>query len=258
MGISPKLSALLVAFLAPAVTAAAAVVPTAQTRTIDAEASASVPGDSDSDSDSASAPGFGPFNAEVDPLAIAIANTDVAIAQGVAKQQSSFGPSLITASGESSVSMTLLAFAGGLAAAEGESLFSVDFQVTTPSTYALSGFVDTQAIVTGGASVPILDNEVTFYDLDNAIILFQTLTLDQVIAAAGVLAPGNYRLSAFAEVDASQASSLNDARTIAGISSFDLDLVVSPILIPEPGTVVAAMGLTGLCALAFWRRAVRR
>lgn len=252
----------ILAWLAPGSAVQAALTALSQTRSVEANAAASVRGDSDSQSDSESAPDFGPFGSTVDPLAIAIVGADIAIAQGVADQQSSIGLGAITASGEASVSLTLLPGVGGLAEADGESLFDVTFDVVEPGDYSLTGLVDTQAIVTGGADIPLLTNGITFIDVGNATTLFQTLTGDELFGVSGSLGPGSYRLLAFAAADTTQASSLTSPMTVNGLSAFSFNFAFTPSRIPEPGSSLAlfaiAAGALGLVPVRVRRARKRR
>jgi hypothetical protein len=126
------------------------------------------------------------------------------------------------------------------------------------SSYTLAGSIDTQAIVTGGAGLPSLSNEVILEDVDNALILFESLTDDELFSISGLLNPGNYRLRASAGIVANQSSSLTASRTVEGTSSFDLDLQLTPRGVPEPGTAVLVLGaLTGLVLRSRRKRSCR-
>lgn len=241
----------LVMLLAAGIPAAAlaAIIPVAQTRSVDAESSAIVSGDSDSDSGSLSAVGFGPFDATVDPLAVAIARTDVGIAQGIGKQTSSIGTNSISALGEASVSLTLLPQSGATAAAKAASFFDVLFTVDTLSSYLLAGSVDTLAIVTGGASLPLLGNDVILEDVDGALVLFATATNDEPFSVAGSLSPGSYRLRVSADITADQGSSVTNSLVVNGTSSYEVSLRLTPeVSVPLPAS--SFLVLIGLAAIA--------
>lgn len=244
-------AAVVLAALAPSA-ALATLIPTAQNRFVDVTANAAVTGDSESDSDNVAAAGLGLFDGVVDALTVAIAGPSVVIADGVANQLSSIGTNSAVAQGEASVSMTLLPQSGSSASATGNSFFELLFMVDVLSSYALDGSVVTQTIVAGGADLPSLSNEVILENVDNAVILFEALTNDETFSISGLLSPGNYRLLASAGIDANQLSSLTDVRIVAGISSFDLDLQLTPQGVPEPGTVFLMLG--GLAGLALRSR----
>lgn len=226
---------------------------TAQTRTLEASAEASVGSVVDGPwvgLDDAS--DFGVFDSAVEPLAVAFLGRDIAIVQGVANQYSVLGLSSFVARGEASVSMTLTPVVGASGSATGSSTFEVRFYVGEPSLFSLSGVLDTQAILTGGASVPFLDNEVGLERTDDNTLIFESGSNDTVLAEAGPLIPGNYRFWASAEVDASQASIVSGPRTVAGISEFDLQLMVMGI--PETSTYLSMLGLAGVVSLVGYRR----
>jgi hypothetical protein len=233
---------------------AAAIVPVAQDRSVDASATAILPGLMDTDSQSDSAPGFGLFDAMADPLAVANqGGTEVVVAQGVATQISSLGELGVSATGEASVGLTILPVTGASGEGEGTSLFELSFVVDAPSTYSLLGTVDTQAIVTGGAALPSLVNSVLFEDVDDGITLFQTLTTDEAFGIGGILDPGAYRLLASAGASADQVAAVTLARTVSGITSYQFDLRLVPVVIPESSTIAGALALVALCATGVWR-----
>lgn len=230
------------------------ILPFSQVRSVAADSKAVVPQDLDQNSGLESALDFSFFNEEVAPLSLAIQGAQVSIAQGVGKQVSGIADFGIAGSGEASVSLTLLPGPGASAEASGQSLFDVVFTITKLSNFILSGSLDTQAIVTGGATIPALSNDFLFEDVDNSLTLFDSLTQDEAFSLSGVLAPGTYRLYAVAEVDATQAASLTTARTVSGISSFDFDFRIATVLIPEPGTLGTAAAVLGLCGLTVMGR----
>lgn len=236
------------------VPATAQLVPTSQSRSVTAEARAEILGNWDGYQDSASAPDFSPFLAEVDPLAIIISGAEVVFAQGVAQQNSVIGSSIVSASGAASASTTLLSGVTKRGTASAESMFDLVFSVADPSTVSLVGFVDTQAIVTGGASLPLLSNELFLYDLGNDLMLFQTLTHDEFFSWNGLLDPGIYRLFASADSYADQLSSASTARTVVGLSSYELELSLATVPIPESSTILGAAGLGLLCGFTWWIR----
>jgi len=235
----------ILALLAPDATAA--IVPVAQDRSVEASATATVFSISNSDSDSAAAADFAPFAATVDPLAVTVAEVQVAISQGVARQDSSLGAASVSASGEASAALTLTAGGNGSASADAASLFEFLFFVDSASSFLLTGSLDTQAIVTGGAAIPLLLNDLLFEDVDNSVVLFQALTNDESFSVNGLLQPGSYRLSASARIAADQASSLVAARTVSGLSSYEFVLDVVPVPVPEPA--VPALLLLSLAGL---------
>ncbi len=231
-----------------------------QNRTLDAEAMAQAVLVVDGpNTDSKSAVGFGVFDEAIEPLALALDLSStplVASAQGVAKQNSVLSLTSFIAQGEASVSLTLLPPANGLSGeASGESFFEVFFSLDEPMNFSLSGFVDTQAIVTGGSDDPDLENEVALVRTDDNTLIYTSGGNDGALLAGGLLSAGNYRLWAHAEVGASQMSTNLVSRTVSGISEFDFRMVVTGI--PEAGTYLSAFGLIGLVAVAGFRRANR-
>lgn len=221
-----------------------------QTRTVDAQAESQALLVVDSPApESKSAPGFGLFTESVEPFALAISSGSlVAAAQGVAKQKSSLSTSLFAAEGEASISLSLFPPAVGLSGdASGKSFFEVFFSVDEAMHFSLSGFVDTQGIVTGDSGLPALENEVGLKRTDDNTLIFLSGSNDGSLLAAGELIPGNYRLWAQAEVSASQISSSVDPRTVSGISEFDFRMLVYGV--PETSTYVSALGLVGLAAM---------
>lgn len=255
----PTRVALLAAFIG-AVEASAGVSLISQNRTLDASAEAIAGSVVDGPhAESLAAPGFGVFNEAIEPFALAISisgNALVASAQGVAKQNSSLGLTAFTAQGVASVSLTLLPPSSVLSGeASAESFFEVFFSIDEPMQFSLSGSVDTQAITTGGAGDPALDNEVALVRTDDNTLIYSSGANDGNLLGSGPLAPGNYRLWAQAEVSATQVSSPLFLRTVSGISEFDFQMLVSGI--PETSTYVSALGLMGLVAMAGFRCARR-
>lgn len=244
---------LILAAAAPGL-ALSAIVPLSQNRSVDAYAIAVAGSTADIEDDDASATGYAPFAAQVQPMAVAASGGSFAIAQGAASQSSSIGSNVVVALGTASLSLTVPSSgAGASAAAGGDSFFELSFMVDVLSSFALSGAVDTQAIVSGGASLPTLGNVISLEDLDQALILFTTLTDDQTFSVSGWLNPGTtYRLRASASIDANQASSNTQDRTVSGLTSFDLDLQLVPQAVPEPATVFLVAG--GAALLLVGRR----
>lgn len=160
----------------------------------------------------------------------------VGSATGTAAQQANLGSSLISAIGSTQADLVLGIGTGGSVAAGGSSTYEVEFSLAASSSYSLSGTVDSQAIVTGGASIPQLDNQVQFLNLDTSIVLFETLTNDQTFLVNGLLGPGNYRLRALATIVASQGYG-EVPRSVTGVSSFSFDFAVQSSSVPEPASI---------------------
>jgi hypothetical protein len=242
---------MILATIAPGA-AQSALIPVSQDRYVEATAIAAAP--FTIDEDDAAAADFGSFVAMVDPQAVAVSGSTFATAQAIASQSSSIGANTVLAQGEASLSLTLPSSgAGASAAGDADSFFELLFMVDVLSSFVLNGSVDTQAIVTGGASLPALSNLVILEDLDNASILFSTLTDDEAFSLSGVLNAGTaYRLRSSAGIDGNQQTSNTQDRTVFGLTSFDLDLQLTPRTVPEPGTFFLLLG--GLAASAFVRR----
>lgn len=229
----------------------AGISPTSQVRSLATEASAelpAVPPNPVLDSDLSSAPDFSSYLAEVQSEATDFAAPPFALryGQGTAKQDSKIGPIIISAKGEASVQLNLIPgnILGGASRAEAESLFDVTFSIDVRSHFSLTGLLDTQGITAGGATVPNLDNDFSFWDLDASTLLFNAASTDESIALSGVLEPGQYRLLANAVVSAAEVSVLGPSRSVSGLSSFDLRLIVTNV--PESNSVLAWIGLCGL------------
>ena len=230
---------------------AAPIIAFTQNRSVAAIASASVGGSPDSDSALAAAPDFGAFNGSIAPSAVALsaASGQSASATGSASQVSSLGTSSVSADSTAQALLGLTAGENGSAAANPSSVFEFVFDIAEASSYALTGSVNTQAIVTGGAGIPSLLNDLLFENVTTSTTLFQTLTNDESFSISGLLDPGRYRLSASATVDASQASVSANARTVTGISSYAFTLDVTSTSVPEPASlalVLTALALIGI------------
>lgn len=256
MDISRNLLCVLGTALAASVaTAHGEILPFSQSRSVDASAKATVPTVVVPDSGADAAVDFSFFDAEAAPSAVAIGPRGLfAFSQGIGKQTSGIADFGIAGQGEASVGMTLLPGAGVSGEGSGSSLFDVVFTITKLSNFSLSGSVDTQAIVTGGAVNPALANDFIFEDVDNSITLLQALTNDESFSASGTLPPGTYRIYATADADATQNAALQGNRTLTGISSFDFDFRISTVQIPEAGTIGAAGAVLGLCGLTMVAR----
>lgn len=246
-----KVVPLFLGLAASAASLSAQVAPLSQARSVDAGSAAEVRGDSDAQTDGATAPDFGPFNAAVSPLSVAVAGSDVAIGQGSAGQQSTLGPNVVSVSGGANVSLTILPAGGASASGRGESLFDFEFSLAEQHHFSLLGSVDTLAILTGGASVPALANSVRLLDVDNALVLFETLTDDENFSVAGLLDAGRYRLLASASAEGTEVAG-QGSRTVNALSAFDFSLTVQPV--PEPAAAGAAIVLMTLGAQAAMRR----
>lgn len=264
MRTAPNLSVVLTAALAASGgTVFGGILPVTQSRKLDTSSSALAFSVSDSDLDAKFAPGFGPYDESSDAFSLAVftssslpVTTIVSVADGIASQKSSITASRIQAIGEAGVSLTLTRGPLlGAGTAAGSSLFDVSFFINTDSEFSLSGFLDTQAIVTGGAPLPGLDN--TFYlEEVGGPTLFQALTNDEAFALTGTFAGGKtYRLYGYAESSAFSGNSATLDRTVNGLSSFNFDLQVREIpnspVIPEASTVIGALGLGTLCGLTW-------
>jgi len=240
----------------------AGITPVSQVRSVEAEAFADLPipvVEPEVDSDFDSANDFSPFLAEVQSEAADFFAPPLALrlGQGTAKQDSKIGPIVISAKGEASVQLTLIpgSISGGSSRAEAESGFDVTFSVDVPSLYFLTGLLDTQAITVGGAAVPNLNNDLSFWDLDGSTLLFRSLTDDESFSVSGLLEPGHYRILANAGVSANQASAINQTRSVTGLSSFELRLLVTNV--PESNSVLAWIGLGGLVGCTWMSRRFR-
>lgn len=208
------------------------------------------------DSDDATASDFGPFVDNVNASTFfQVGNQSVSSAAS-GSQDSSIGPSQIEATGEASVNANLTPGTVqnfGQAGFNGRSFFDLSFELTEASSYSLTGSVNVQAIVSGGANIPgNLGNSVLFENLDTSTVLFEALTDDEVFSISGLLSPGNYRLRANAAVSGTQDSSESATRALLAGSSFDLTLTVRAEPVPEPATLMLV--LTALALLAASRR----
>ncbi len=264
MRVTPNVCAILGAALASASSGALAdIIPSSQTRKLDTSSKAVASTVVNDDAETKSSPGFGGYNDSSDSFSLAVFTTStfppvtvVSVASGSASQNSVLSSSQIKASGEAGVSLTLtrgpLVGSGNAA---GSSLFDVSFFIDQDSTFSFSGLLDTQAIVTGGAPIPLLDNNL-YLEEQGGPILFQSLTDDEAFSLTGVFQGGKtYRLYALANVTGASGNAANLDRTVTGLASFEFDLRVREIpdapLIPEASTVVSALGLGTLCGLTW-------
>jgi hypothetical protein len=235
-------------------TANAAIIPVSQARSVNAAASAVIGSTSDTDSDSATAPGFGSFSDQATASALVAPATAALVASGDgnATQASDHGSTFVNASGGANGSLTLSANSGS-ASATGNSLFELVFTLDGPATYSLTGDVDTLAIVTGGAAIPTLSNNVSLEDVVSSTILFQTLTEDEAFTLSGSLPVGTYRLVASANASANQQGSASVARTVFGESTFSFQFTVADqngTPLPEPsGLFLFALAFLSLLAM---------
>lgn len=236
---------------------ALSIVPISQTREL-ATTSTAVAGTSDSDTDAKAAPGFGPFAESSTSFssATSAASGAVAAAQGDASQDSSIGPAQISARGEAGAGLTVI-WAPATALAQASSLFDVTFSLAADSDFSLSGTLDTLAIMTGGAPVPSLVNQLYLREVGGAF-LFQSLTSDEAFSVSGLLeASKTYRIYAEATVNGAVAGDDSLTRTATGLSSFEFDLLVTPrsgTPVPDGDAGVGLLGVGALVALVGFTR----
>lgn len=226
-----------------------------QTRSVDSSAQVNLVTPPAVDADTLSAPDFALFDAAVSSSAFQAYLPAVFVSVGDASQKSSIGLNGFSALGSAGVSLTLLSNRTGSAGAEGLSYFQYEFTVTTAKTFSLWGSVDSQSIVTGGASIPQVANELVFEDVVNNVVLFSTLTDDEAFSVNGTLAPGTYRVTASSEISALQVPSASLTRTVSGLGSFDFRFRAQNV--PESGTgsaVILVGALGGLSVIARRRR----
>lgn len=242
---------------------AAPILAVSQARSVAATVSASVPGNSDNDADAATAPDFSPFNGSIAPSASALLATSgqSAGATGTATQVSTLGTGAVSAASTVQAQLGLTAGANGAAAANPTSVFEFVFDIIETSNYALTGSVDTQAVLIGGADLPTALNDLLFENITTSTTLFQALTNDEAFSLSGILNPGRYRLSASASVDASQVSNAANAMSVNATSaySFTLDVTTSPV--PEPASlalVLMALALMGMASVRTGARPLAR
>jgi hypothetical protein len=95
-----------------------------------------------------------------------------------------------------------------------------------------------------------------FEDVGNNVVLFSTLTDDEVFSVNGSLAPGTYRVTASSAISALQFPTVGGTRTVSGLGSFDFRFRAQNV--PETGTGSVVMLLSavgGLSLIARRRRA---
>ncbi len=177
------------------------------------------------------------------------------LGSGTASQKSSLGPNVISVYGEAVTSVTAVSGASSLAGGTAKSYFQYEFEVLNTHSYSFSGTLDTQGIVTSGATLPTLDNSIVLENLTTSTVLFDALTNDESFLTSGFLTPGTYRLTAVATVDSEVLALRTGTRTAAGNSTFDFVLRAQNL--PESGTgssVFFLGALGGLTVLARRRR----
>ncbi len=227
-----------------------------QDRSVDSSAKVTLVAPPAVDADTLSAPDFGLFDAAVSSSAFQANPSAVFLGVGNASQKSSIGLNGFSALGSVGVNLTLLANRTGSASAEGLSYFQYEFTVTSAKTFSLWGTVDSESIVSGGASVPDIANELVFEDVSNNLVLFSTLTDDEAFSVSGVLAPWTYRVTASSEITGSQVPSATLSRTVSGAGSFDFRFRAQNVPEPATGSAVMLLGaLGGLSWVARRRRA---
>lgn len=200
-------------FTAPAL--ADVITPVSQNRSVAGSADAVDATDSDFGSASESAPDFAPFSEG----AAYTASVFDALGSGGGTQTSTIGGSSIQATGSSFANGEGYSFEG-FGGGSGSSIFSVTFDVTSTSSYTLSGYVE--AYDNGGASMSLLQDATTLFS-EGA---FGGPT---PINESGTLAPGRYTLNASTSGSASAGGFEFDYAS----GAFDLDLSLTPT-VPEP------------------------
>ena len=188
-------------------------------------------------------------------VAMSQAGSQLGSAKGTASQQAAVGGTQVSVSGSADTELALGLATGGGVIARANSSYQLEFSLGSASSYQLTGFVDTQAVATGGAGIPILTNRVTLIDLGTASTLFDTLTYDQAFSANGTLGPGSYRLLGFADIDANAAYDGSLTRSQTATSSYEFTFTVQPNAIPEPSSLLLVMAAAGW--LGFRRRTAR-
>lgn len=234
----------------PASDGAAALVPISQARFVNAFAALSFENTNPAQGDSAAAPNFEPFVEQVSAdVTLGLIGVPPASSAAQASQDSSIGANQISAQGGASIDRTLPP--GVYGSANASSSFEMFFRVSVTSTYDLTGFIDSQAILTGGAPLPSITNRVRLEE-NGGSVLFESLTSDEAFATSGVLTAGTiYHLFVLSSV---QTAGLATASwTTSGDATFDFGMTLSEV--PEPATSVL-LG-AGLAAIARRRRMQR-
>jgi len=237
-----------------ATVSAAPITPVSQARSVSSSTyAASSEGPLNFDSDSVSAPDFGLFDAQIGVISRSISilldtQTGYMIGEAYARQYSEVGTHSISASGNAHVSpfASTSSITSGVAYGASSSILDIVFLVNFACAFSLDGFVDTQAIVSGGASFLSVLSSFSLLDVDNGSSLFQTLTTDESFAISGRLQPGKYRLLASSAAASEVAAGANDAtapstKTVDATSSFDFTFNLTPSQVPD-----SALGLGGV------------
>lgn len=221
-----------------------------QARSLAASASSAIAGSTDSDSDTASAPDFGLFDESIAPDALVqlAASGQTASATGTASQVSSLGSNSVTSSGSARAQLGLTPGTNGSAEASASSVFEFVFDIAATSDFALTGTLDTQALLAGGADLPTIVNDLLFENLTTATTLFQALSDDEAFAVSGLLLPGTYRLTASASVNGTQTSTFTSGRSVDAKSTYAFTLDVVTVAVPEPGSLGLALSALAMMA----------
>jgi hypothetical protein len=229
-------------------TANAAVVLLSEFRSVSANASVSTPVGSDSTSTSRNSLGdFYDFG-ELVEVDLALANGS---ASGTAQQTSQVSTTFISASGATTASVEVIAAIDPLtftfADAHADTSLLVDFEVTTPQLFNLSGAVSlfNPSEINGGIASVSLRSQDGSLIFGTDIFDFQPTPLTIPFDHSGMLLPDIYTLSAGTVIGASAFF----ATLESGTADFSLDFKVTAVPIPAAAWLFGS-GLLGLIGIA--------
>jgi hypothetical protein len=215
-----------------------------QSRTVESSAFADAGGLPIVDDNSDVAPDFSPFNATEPSFALSDNGSNIAIANAdVAEQTSTITTNLVIGFGETRVQTTINPGPNGSANGTAISNFFYKFSIDSIFKYTLDGEADKFG--------PVSDAGVELFNTDS---MFQVIGIGEpvgyvqtVISTSGVLNPGTYQLSAFAD------TSHNITAGLSSGAEFDFQFTLTPI--PEPCTLTSFIGAL-VCILPGCRRRV--